>query len=108
MTNTPRILPAGDGLRRRRRRADAEGVRRLPTLALLLAASLWLGGCLMPNRGTPVFVDSRAGDYWSGKGWLLEVSPDRTRCRVAVRDDALFVRKPWVPCSSVHERRMRG
>jgi hypothetical protein len=81
---------------------------RIAARLLLLAASLALAGCLMPNQGTPVYVDSRAGDYWSGKGWLLEVSPDRVRCRVAVRDDALFVRKPWVPCSSVHERRLRG
>jgi hypothetical protein len=83
-------------------------MRRALALALLFAACLALGGCLMPNRGTPVFVDSRAGNYWSGKGWLLEVSPDRARCRVAVRDTALFVRKPWVPCSSIHERRIHS
>jgi hypothetical protein len=71
---------------------------------LTLLASLALPGCLMPNRGTPVFVDARTGDYWSGKGLLLEVSPDRLQCRVAVRDRALFVRHRWVPCTSVHER----
>ena len=58
----------------------------------------------MPNRGTPVFVDGRTGRYWSGKGLLLEVSPDRLRCYVAVRDRALLVRERWVPCSSVHAR----
>ena len=71
---------------------------------LALLACLSLAGCLMPNRGTPVFVDSRTGDYWSGKGLLLEVSPDRLKCYVAVRDRALFVRERWVPCTSVHER----
>lgn len=81
---------------------------RFRSLVLCSTAALALGGCLMPNRGTPVFVDSRAGNYWSGKGWLLEVSPDRTRCHVAVRDVALIVRKPWVPCTSVHERRLRN
>jgi hypothetical protein len=83
-------------------------MRRIAALVLLLAAALALGGCLMPNRGTPVFVDSRAGDYWSGKGWLLEVAPDRMRCHVAVRNTALIVRKLWVPCTSVHERRLRN
>ena len=83
-------------------------MRRHAALFLCLAAALLLGGCLMPNKGTPVFVDSRSGSYWSGKGWLLEVSPDRVRCHVAVRDTALFVRKPWVPCTSVHERRLRN
>ena len=71
---------------------------------IALLASLALPGCLMPNRGTPIFVDSRTGDYWSGKGLLLEVSPDRLQCQVAVRDRALFVRQRWVPCGSVHER----
>lgn len=64
-------------------------------------------GCLMPNRGTPVFVDSWAGDFWSGEGLLLEVSPDQKRCLVAVRDRALFVRERWVDCVSVHPRRGR-
>jgi hypothetical protein len=72
--------------------------------ALAVLACLALPGCLMPNRGTPVFVDSLTGDYWSGKGLLLEVSPDRMQCHVAVRDRALFVHEKWVPCSSVHER----
>jgi hypothetical protein len=72
--------------------------------ALVLLGCLALSGCLMPNRGTPIFVDSRTGDYWSGKGLLLAVSPDRLQCQVAVRDRALVVRERWVPCTSVHER----
>ena len=32
------------------------------------------------------------------------VSPDRLRCRVAVRDRALVVRERWVPCVTLHER----
>jgi len=72
--------------------------------ALLLAAAVLGSGCLMPSHGTPVFVDHRAGSFWSGKGWLLEVSEDQRRCRVAVRDSALFVRKPWVECTRVHPR----
>jgi hypothetical protein len=75
-------------------------VRWLACAALLLA-----GGCLMPSRGTPVFVDGRAGTFWSGKGMLLEVSPDKTRCRVAARDRALIVHRKWVECRWVHERR---
>ena len=75
-------------------------------LATVLLALL-AGGCLMPNGGTPVFVDSRAGDFWSGKGLLIEVSPDRKQCRVAIRDRALFVHEMWIPCTSVHPRRGR-
>ncbi len=78
-------------------------MRRSAAIAcLVLAASLQ--GCLMPNRGTPVFVDGRAGEFWSGRGLLLEVSPDRLRCRVAVRNRALVVREIWVPCVALHER----
>jgi hypothetical protein len=76
--------------------------RALP-LALLLAA-LATSGCLMPSKGTPVFVDHRAGTFWSGKGLLLEVSEDRLECKVAVRDRALFVHERWVHCASVHPR----
>jgi hypothetical protein len=54
-----------------------------------------------------VWVDSRAGDFWSGAGMLTEVSEDRLRCRVAVRDRALFVHDRWVACASVHPRRGR-
>lgn len=66
-----------------------------------------LGGCLIPNQGTPVFVDMRAGDFWSGKGMLQEVSPDKKRCRVVVRDRALIVHELWVDCRWVHERNAR-
>jgi hypothetical protein len=77
-------------------------------LAAWLGALALLGttGCLMP-AGTPVFVDLRAGDFWSGKGQLLEVSPDRQRCRVAVRDRALFVHTLWTDCSHLHPRHER-
>jgi hypothetical protein len=74
--------------------------RRAACCLLLLP----LAGCLMPARGTPVFVDNRAGTFWSGKGMLQEVSEDKTRCFVAVRDRALIVKKRWVDCRWVHER----
>jgi len=80
----------------------------LRTRARLAAAALLCAlcsGCLMPSRGTPVWVDSRAGSFWSGSGLLLEVSEDRQSCLVAVRDRALFVHERWVACSSVHTRR---
>ena len=79
------------------------GQVRLTLCVLLLA----FGGCLMPAQGTPVFVDMRAGDFWSGKGMLLEVSPEKTRCKVAVRDRALIVHERWVECRWVHERSSR-
>ena len=67
-------------------------------------AALAASGCLMPNGGTPVLVDSRAGDFWSGKGLLIEVSPDQKRCKVVIRDNALFVRELWLDCVTVHPR----
>ena len=73
-------------------------------LAAALIAALAVTGCLLPNGGTPVFVDSRAGRFWSGKGLLTEVSPDQKRCKVAVRDRALFVHQLWVDCVMVHPR----
>jgi hypothetical protein len=76
---------------------------RIGLCALLLAIS----GCLMPAQGTAVFVDIRAGTFWYGKGMLLEVSPDKTRCRVAVRDRALIVQEMWVDCRWVHPRNAR-
>jgi hypothetical protein len=78
--------------------------RRPARPALLLAAVLLLSGCLLPHGGTPVYVDSFAGDFWSGKGQLLEVSADQQRCKVAVRDRALVVRTQWIACTSVHPR----
>ncbi len=65
---------------------------------------LCLAGCTLPARGTPVFVDMRAGSFWSGAGKLTEVSDDEKRCRVSVRDRALFVRDKWVDCRYVHPR----
>jgi predicted oxidoreductase len=89
-------------------RASGAAGRRL-ALALAGAALLsLLGGCLMPRRGTPVFVDARAGNFWSGEGLLLEVSPDQQRCRVAVRDRALLVQDRWVDCARVHPRKEQG
>jgi hypothetical protein len=89
------IRKGGMSLRRR--------VRPAPLLAALgLGASLL--GCLMPSKGTPVFVDHRAGSFWSGKALLLEVSEDRLQCKVAIRDRALFVHERWVRCASVHPR----
>lgn len=76
-------------------------------LAALCAGAALATGCVMPARGTPVFVDLRAGEFWSGKGRLLEVSEDQRRCRVAVRDRALFVRTFWTACSSLHPRHER-
>jgi hypothetical protein len=78
-------------------------MRQLSLLALLLGFT----GCLLPARGTPVFVDGRAGRFWSGKGVLTEVSDDGTRCHVAVRDRALIVQKRWLDCRSVHPRSSR-
>lgn len=62
-------------------------------------------GCLMPTRGTPVFVDVRAGRFWTGEAVLLEVTPDNEECYVAVRDRALIVRKLWVECKRVHPKK---
>jgi hypothetical protein len=76
---------------------------RIGLCALLVA----LGGCLMPAQGTAVFVDMRAGSFWSGEGMLLEVSPDKKRCKVAARDRALIVQTDWVDCRWVHERNAR-
>jgi len=45
-----------------------------------------------------------AGGFWSGKGLLTEVNPDQKRCKVAIRDRALFVHHLWVDCTTVHPR----
>ena len=73
-------------------------------LVWLCAAALLATACQMPTRGTPVFVDARAGRFWSGKGVLTEVSEDEQRCRVSVRDPALIVRDRWYECRFVHAR----
>ena len=78
-------------------------ITRMPRLLAILLI-LPLSGCLMPNKGTPVFIDMRAGGFWSGRGLLVEVTPDKQRCRVAVRDRALIVRHVWTPCTRVHPR----
>lgn len=83
------------------------GMRRLLRPLLATLAALLLTGCLMPKRGTPVYVDAWAGDFWSGKGLLLEATPDQKRCKIAVRDRALLVREMWVDCTSVHPRKNR-
>jgi hypothetical protein len=80
--------------------------RRLSTL-VALAALLVPVGCVMPSRGTPVFVDVRAGDFWSGNGLLTEVSEDKRQCRVSVRDRALIVQDLWLDCQRVHRRDLR-
>jgi hypothetical protein len=85
-------------------------IARLPRparYAAAIALALLLFGCLLPDHGTPVFVDVRAGDFWSGNGVLTEVSEDRRRCRVSVRDRALIVRDLWVSCQRVHSRTVR-
>jgi hypothetical protein len=82
-------------------------MRRLRRALLATFGALLLTGCLMPKRGTPVYVDAWAGDFWSGKGLLLEVTPDQKRCKIAVRDRALLVRERWVDCTSVHPRKSR-
>jgi hypothetical protein len=78
--------------------------RRLRCLFLVASACGGLA-CMMPGAGTPVFVDVRAGNFWSGNGLLTEVSEDKKRCRVSVRDRALIVRDMWVDCQRVHTRR---
>lgn len=77
---------------------------RRPRILACLLLLLVLGGCLLPKRGTPVFVDRRAGLFWSGEGVLTEVSEDKQRCRVSVRDRALLVRRLWVDCRMLHPR----
>lgn len=84
--------------------ADGPCMTRWRLPLLLALALLAAPGCLLPSRGTPVFVDARAGSFWSGRGLLLEVSGDESRCRVAVRDRALVVHHKWVDCRSVHPR----
>jgi hypothetical protein len=76
-------------------------------VAIAVLAALATSGCLLPNGGTPVLVDSRAGRFWSGKGLLIEVSPDQKRCKVAIRDRALIVHRMWVDCWMVHPRGSR-
>jgi hypothetical protein len=78
---------------------------RLLWRTLAAAACLLTTSSCLPSRGTPVFVDRDAGKYWSGKGVLVEVSPDETQCRVVVRDSVLITRDRWVRCNDIHPRR---
>lgn len=77
---------------------------RAPVLiAALLAAALAGAACVMP-AGEPVVLDRRGGNVFTGSAVLLEIAEDGTRCRVAVRNSALFVEKRWVDCRHVHSR----
>src|SRR5262245_12163481 len=89
MTRSPRFRPFQPGVGP----AEEPGMKRL---AAFLFAALVTTGCLLPNGGTPVFVDSRSGSFWSGKGIMTEVSADQKHCKVAIRDRALFVHHTWV------------
>jgi len=79
----------------------------LKAAAAVVIAALLLA-CTMPSKGTPVFVDVRAGNFWSGKGLLTEVSEDKQTCRVSVRDRALIVKDLWVDCQRIHRRNARN
>jgi hypothetical protein len=79
----------------------------LPAAAAVVIVALLLA-CTMPSKGTPVFVDVRAGNFWSGKGLLTEVSEDKQTCRVSVRDRALIVKDLWVDCQRIHRRNARN
>ena len=105
-----RGAPARIRLQQGRRRADGIPMTAgSPGRPLLLAlALLAFAGCAMPNKGTPIFVDMRAGEFWSGRGKLLEVSDDQSRCRIAVRDRALLVQELWVDCAWIHPRHERS
>ena len=83
-------------------------IARTSGILLALLLLVLLSGCLMPNKGTPIFIDMRAGEFWSGEGMLVEVTPDKQRCLVAVRDRALIVRHVWSDCARVHPRQGRS
>ena len=77
-------------------------------IALLCSGLLLLAcGCVVPARGTPVHVDMRGGDFWSGEGQLLEVSDDEQQCLVAIRGTSLLVKERWLSCATVHPRNSR-
>jgi hypothetical protein len=79
-------------------------MRRIVLTGLAIAfATLAAVGCVMP-AGEQVVVDRRGGDVFTGSAVLLEIGPDGTQCRVAVRNSALFVEKRWVDCRYVHSR----
>ena len=80
--------------------------RSLRSAIALFAPLVGASGCIS-NDGTPVYVDYGALEVWSGKGMLIEVSPDQAQCRVIVRDNYLIRRDLWVPCIHVHSRHRR-
>ena len=98
------LVRPGIALQSREPLTDAMVMRVRTRLVVILIVALAQFGCLMPDRGTPVFVDTRAGNFWSGEGLLTEVSPDKRQCRVSVRDRALIVQDMWVSCQRVHDR----
>jgi hypothetical protein len=71
--------------------------------AALALAALAGSGCVMP-AGEQVVLDRRGGNVFTGSAVLLEIAEGGTRCRVAVRNSALFVEKRWVDCRYVHSR----
>jgi hypothetical protein len=77
---------------------------RAPLTSLLALLALLATGCVMP-AGEQVVLDRRGGNVFSGNAVLLEIGEDGTRCRVAVRNSALFVEKRWVDCRYVHSTR---
>lgn len=77
----------------------------LARLPLVLALAALASGCVMPN-GEEVIVSRRAGRAYTGNAVLLEISEDHARCRVAVRNNALFIERRWVDCRHVHSRPM--
>jgi hypothetical protein len=80
--------------------------RRLRALrATLAGVAMLAGGCALPSTGSPVFVESGTGRWWSGEAVLTEVSEDRQRCLVHARNNVLIVEKKWVDCRRVHDRR---
>ena len=80
----------------------------LPGLFVLVGLLVpLLLACQLPTGGTPVFVDMRAGNFWSGNGKLLEVSDDEKLCRVSVRHRSMVVQEQWVDCAYVHSKSVR-
>ncbi len=78
---------------------------RTRAVAAALAALL-LAGCFTMPVGEPVYVDSRAGRFYSGEGVLLEVSDSQEHCRIAARERSLLVTEKWVLCRYVHRRHL--
>jgi hypothetical protein len=76
---------------------------RSPLALGLVLLALAAGGCVMP-AGEQVMLDRRGGNVFTGNAVLLEIAENGTRCRVAVRNSALFVEKRWVDCRFVHSR----